>query len=530
MKKLVISIVSLIFVYLSTGFNTVSTTILVTNTNDSGPGSLREAAANAVNGDTIRFAPNLIASGSNTITLSSDINFGAISITIKGLYNDTDTLYISGGNTNRIFSFEGAGKVILDSLAIINGNGTSNVVNNYGGAVMYYNGLDTLHINNCVIKNNTAVYGGGAICSYSSVSSSIISINNSNFESNITTQGGGGAVQSMSYATNQASVSSVIVNHSWIHSNRSSSSGGGIFVFHNAFSTSINLNNSTISGNTALYNDGGGILVMSAPNSNTSSVTATATINNCTLTGNTANGNGGGIYISNSSAWGLFPASLTIHNSTITENYASNGGGIYAYGTPSIYVSGSIVANNSAYNFYNNETPVIYSNGYNIFSDNLPEYSGTGDQVDITETQLNLEPLAYNGGLTPTLLPGSASVAINNGDPTDLSDAQNGPVTDGHRDVGAAERSVVLQVSDEQSTLQLSIYPNPSNGKFILTSNTKPLNLNVYNIDGKSIIENIQINNYQNRINLGTIKPGIYFMKITGDKKQSSIPILIKNY
>ena len=33
-----------------------ATTITVTNTNDSGPGSLRQALANANNGDTINFA------------------------------------------------------------------------------------------------------------------------------------------------------------------------------------------------------------------------------------------------------------------------------------------------------------------------------------------------------------------------------------------------------------------------------------------------------------------------------------------
>jgi hypothetical protein len=43
-------------------------TITVTNTNDSGPGSLRSAIASAAAGDTIQFASSL---ASQTITLTS---------------------------------------------------------------------------------------------------------------------------------------------------------------------------------------------------------------------------------------------------------------------------------------------------------------------------------------------------------------------------------------------------------------------------------------------------------------------------
>ncbi|TNE30901.1 MAG: T9SS type A sorting domain-containing protein, partial [Bacteroidetes bacterium] len=49
---------------------------------------------------------------------------------------------------------------------------------------------------------------------------------------------------------------------------------------------------------------------------------------------------------------------------------------------------------------------------------------------------------AMNGGLTPTMLPGPTSVALNMGNPTDFSDAQNGPIY-GRRDIGAAERPVI---------------------------------------------------------------------------------------
>ena len=57
-----------------------ASTITVTNTNDSGAGSLRQAIANATSGDTIKFAPSLAG---QTVTLASTINIQK-GITIDG--------------------------------------------------------------------------------------------------------------------------------------------------------------------------------------------------------------------------------------------------------------------------------------------------------------------------------------------------------------------------------------------------------------------------------------------------------------
>jgi hypothetical protein len=106
------------------------TTHTVINTSDDATtppsGSLREAAINATAGDIIRFDPVLLNSGSVTITLADEIDFSNKGVTIKGLYNATDTLYISGDNNSRIFSFSTAQpKVVLDSLVLMKGNGVS---------------------------------------------------------------------------------------------------------------------------------------------------------------------------------------------------------------------------------------------------------------------------------------------------------------------------------------------------------------------------------------------------------------------
>ncbi|MBD0269577.1 MAG: calcium-binding protein, partial [Cyanobacteria bacterium Co-bin8] len=76
--------------------------MLVTNTNDSGAGSLRDAIANAGPGDTIRFDASL---ANRTITLTSGeifVNPGK-NLTIDG--GGAPNLIISGNNTSRIFRF-----------------------------------------------------------------------------------------------------------------------------------------------------------------------------------------------------------------------------------------------------------------------------------------------------------------------------------------------------------------------------------------------------------------------------------------
>src|SRR5690348_3696697 len=70
-------------------------TITVTNTNDTGPGSLRQALANANNGDTINFAI------SGTITLTSGELLVSKNVTISG--PGAATLTVDGNFTSRVF-------------------------------------------------------------------------------------------------------------------------------------------------------------------------------------------------------------------------------------------------------------------------------------------------------------------------------------------------------------------------------------------------------------------------------------------
>ena len=182
--------------------------ITVSNTNDSGAGSLRQAITSANNGDVI----NISLTG--TITLASELPMITKTITING--NSAGTT-ISGNNTCRIFTVDiSTGTVKLNNLNIINGYSvsgnssglsaiTSNngkvIVNNssfsnctntgssaYGGAIAVSADLD---LNNCTISNCTADLGGGALASLDVTTINILNCTIVNNHSNDQNGGGG---------------------------------------------------------------------------------------------------------------------------------------------------------------------------------------------------------------------------------------------------------------------------------------------------------------------------------------------------
>jgi len=132
----------------------LSATLTVTNTNDSGAGSLRAAiaAANQTSGDTIQFASNLAG---ETITLTSGELLINSSMTIQGLTtissgssgtNGAPDITISGNFQSRVFDVENGGSVnvALENLSIVDGSAGANapifsavggglLINNYAG-------------------------------------------------------------------------------------------------------------------------------------------------------------------------------------------------------------------------------------------------------------------------------------------------------------------------------------------------------------------------------------------------------------
>jgi hypothetical protein len=135
----------------------------VTNTGDSGLGSLRWALSHATGGETIRFDPALAG---RTITLDSTLDL-RYPVTIEGPADRGIT--ISGGGRVRVFELNYQGTTTLKNLAITGGKAPSA---NSGGAMI---GLGNIVLLHSVVYGNeaagvSAIYAGDVTLVNSTVS------------------------------------------------------------------------------------------------------------------------------------------------------------------------------------------------------------------------------------------------------------------------------------------------------------------------------------------------------------------------
>ena len=210
---------------------TVPPRIIVTNNNNSGTGSLRQALADAVRfpNALITFDPSL---SGQTITLTSDIlvsTTGGAAVDASAL---TAGLTIDGGaGTNRIFTVDTGVTLNLTALTLTGGNGTGNFASDAGGAIF---NLGTLSLDRCTLVGNSSTSLGGAIDNAGTMNLSRCTLanNSSNF---------GGALINYSLLT---------VTHTTVSGNTATSNGGGIDN-GNGGGIVLTLANSIVAGNTA---------------------------------------------------------------------------------------------------------------------------------------------------------------------------------------------------------------------------------------------------------------------------------------
>jgi TIR domain len=313
--------------------------VSVTNTKDSGPGSLREAIKNAKDGDAITFAKTLTEPDGQdctqcTITLTGGELEITKSITISG--PSGRLLTISGQHKSRIFYVHPGAVVQIFNLVIKDGSAPKDCTwcntdgkggnpdfgaagdPGVGGAI--FNGLQTtLALTNVIVSGSQT--GTGAIFN----DGTLALIDCSVFDNKTS------GILNLASATLASS----------IISDDAADYGGGINNWGN-----LTIINSTISGNRA-SNSGGGIYNLGI-----------FKLANSTISGNQASGGGGGIYnnmgiytendmgISNGCGDGV------IDYSTIYLNKATAGGGGIASNNHSckngLLMQASIVASNSA--------------------------------------------------------------------------------------------------------------------------------------------------------------------------------------
>ena len=400
---------------LAAGTPAAAATFQVTNLNDSGAGSLRDALfdANTLAGaDTVTFQAGL----TGTITLTSGQLYITDSVAVQG--PGSAVLAVSGDNTSRVFYVgDGTNNVIdvtISGLTVTGGRADP------GAGIVSWG--ESLVLDNVVVTGNASIAGGGVAALYDSAATTIL---DSIISGNSAAEGGGvflyGTAQTLIEDTvisdndaggveggNGAGIAarrltgSLTIERSTLSGNDAESAGGGLFV-DGGQGASLTVRGSTVSGNTA--DAGGGVYLYG--------LAGAALIENSTVSGNQATGGpGGGIYLYNLYGGG----SLTLRHATIAGNTAStNGGGIYLYdGT--VRLENTIAGDNSAPS--GNDLANGKGGAFDLLA-TLVEDPGTATVNDLGGAILNqdpqLGPLANNGGTTQTHLPATAGPAVNSG-------------------------------------------------------------------------------------------------------------------
>ncbi len=218
-------------------------TLTVTNTKDSGGGSLRLALAIAKDGDTIDFDPKL---SGGTIKVSNRLAIDR-SITITGL--GANKLTIDGKGTivgGGVFDTRGSRVPRDKTITIANLTITHGTVSG-----ILVNGLRHLTVDSCAIRDNSSRFGsGGGISAFFDDQSGppFVTVKNCEISGNSADERGGGI----------ANLGGVLTVSNSTISGNSAAAGGAITNERFASPAILEIRNCTISGNVggALYNNG----------------------------------------------------------------------------------------------------------------------------------------------------------------------------------------------------------------------------------------------------------------------------------
>jgi MYXO-CTERM domain-containing protein len=412
-------------------------TLTVTNLNDTGAGSLRQACTDAVSGDTVVFQAGL--AGAITFT-AGQIDLGAKALTITGNadVSGAPAITLDGNGATRLLNTGAA--LSLDTLALYQGYALGS-----GGAIY---STSTVTCTDCTFSSNTAGSGGAIFCGGSG-----LTCTGCTFSSNY--GGNGGAITSAGTVTCSActfeynfvgtpsstgnggaiaAVGDVTCTDCTFSANSIDSGGGNGGAIHQfGVGYSVNCTNCTFDGNNTPYGGSGGAIYC---------VCNGIACTGCTFFANYALGAGGAIC-------------ALVYGVTCTDCTFSNNIGIVRclYTGAQVTITNCIVAEPLSGTMFGNigGAAIFTSGGYNICTASavdVPWMNATGDQMS---TDAMLGPLQDNGGPVPTMRPLIGSPAIDKGGastttvdargyarPADDPAIANAAGGDG-RDIGAVE-------------------------------------------------------------------------------------------
>jgi hypothetical protein len=304
-----------VFMNPSEYYRQVTETIRVTNTDSSGPGSLR-AAIDQANHTDRQGSIILLPAGTYYLNgiYGEDQNAGgdldiAANIAIEGA--GADSTIIDGNNNDRVFHIH-EGKVSISGVTICHGRA------NRGGGLRVEEGI--FIISDCIITENTVV-------------------------DDEKEEAGGGGI----YVRD----AKVTITRCKITNNSGDSArgakGGGVLVNHVNISSPVDIRNNLIQGNTANTNAsgpgwGGGVFLLTGSSENEVMILNNTFRDN--IAGKYARGEGGGLCLQE-------VGKASLERNRFIENIASekgkgSGGGIFSQGKVNVSMTNNLLANNRA--------------------------------------------------------------------------------------------------------------------------------------------------------------------------------------
>jgi hypothetical protein len=348
-------------------------TFVVTNTADSGSGSLRNALAQAdvLDGsDKIVFhlsAPS--AHGENTIALTSGELTSKGNVTITG--PGAGKLIIDAKQASRVFDIDDGNNqtvspATISGISVLDGSSDS-----YGGGIY---STESLTLKSVVVSNCFGLFGGGVTVPQFSNSPVMVNISNSLITDNGSDVGAGGL--------DLVRLSVISIKNTVVTGNTAlAASAGGIYACIRGSGTGVTITGCVISGNSGAAS--GGLVV----NNGSTLTTAKTIISGTTIAGNvlTSGAEGGGVFIE--------AGSTLISGSIIRNNRSSyNGGGIAAQGSGSLTISKTTISGNQTTAFTNSDV----NGGGGLLIDGLG--STTPKRVSIANSHIDDNRSANSGG------------------------------------------------------------------------------------------------------------------------------------
>lgn len=444
--------------------------IPVTNCNDSGAGSLRDAISGAASGDTI----DMTGLSCSTITLTTGmISIGQDDLTLQG--PGMLALEVSGDDASRVFWHIGDGTLRINDMMVSHGYKylADGALGNPAGGCVFSAGevtmdhawakyckaessdVDTsvrggaiyaklgLGLNSSFITSSEAestafeALGGGAY------SQGPVVLIDSIIESNSSSRTGGG-IQTGSLRPGGVAGGDVLAKYSTFNNNQASL-GGGIYT-----NADLSVLGSTVSGNVAC--GGSGIYVVQGGN-----VSGPAVLDNSTVSGNEA------WCVNRPAGISLWNRNGDFRDSTIAFNTGQrNSNNKYGVGvrvaaaTSTLVLNNTIISNNTVFDGSAHDVDDIGGNGTVSGANNLVFFPSSmimpGGTILLTDPMLR--PLADNGGLTRTHMPNFGSPVIDVGN--NVSGATNDQRGSGYprirgaqADIGAIEFNLADSIFDD---------------------------------------------------------------------------------